>query len=111
MAGAPDLATLFDITFDCLLDAFGVRHGMVFMSDTAGRNLYAVATRGYSKSGIGAEILPGQGVIGAAACAQAAIRISHATSEFGYGRATRESTASSGLRHGLEEEISLPGLA
>jgi adenylate cyclase len=107
---APDLAALFDITFDCLLDAFGIRHGMVFMSDTAGRRLYAVATRGYAESGVGAEIRPGQGVIGAAACAQAPIRISHATSEFGYGRAAREATESSGQHHGIEEEIRLPGL-
>jgi adenylate cyclase len=111
MAGAPDLATLFDITLDCLEDAFGIRHGMVFMSDTAGSRFYAVATRGYAESGVGAEILPGQGVIGAAACAQAPIRISHATSEFGYGRAARAAAESSGLHHGLEEEISMPGLA
>ena len=28
MAGAPDLGTLFDITFDCLRDTFGIRHAM-----------------------------------------------------------------------------------
>ena len=110
MAGAPDLATLFDILLDCLRDGFGIEHAMVLMSDTAGARLYTVASRGYAQSGVGAELHPGEGVIGAAALARTPIRISHATSEFGYGRAARELATSRGLVAGIVEEIPFPGL-
>jgi predicted pyridoxine 5'-phosphate oxidase superfamily flavin-nucleotide-binding protein len=110
MAGAPDLATLFDIALDCLRDAFGIEHAMVLMSDPAGEKLYTVASRGYANSGVGAEIHPGEGVIGAAALSRTPIRISHATSEFGYGRAAREFATSRGLTTGIVEEIPFPGL-
>jgi predicted pyridoxine 5'-phosphate oxidase superfamily flavin-nucleotide-binding protein len=110
MAGAPDLATLLDNALDCLCDAFGIGHAMVLMSDPAGAKLYAVASRGYAQSGVGAEIHPGEGVIGSAALARTPIRISHATSEFGYGRAAREVAASRGLTADIAEEIPFPGL-
>ena len=110
MAGAPDLAALFDNLLDCLRDGFGIRHAMVLMSDPAGNRLYTVASRGYVQSGVGAEIHPGDGVIGAAALARTPIRISHATSEFGYGRAARELAASRGMVSGIVDEIPFPGM-
>jgi predicted pyridoxine 5'-phosphate oxidase superfamily flavin-nucleotide-binding protein len=110
MAGAPDLAALFDNLLDVLRDGFGIRHAMVLMSDPAGNRLYTVASRGYAQSGVGAEIHPGDGVIGAAALARTPIRISHATSEFGYGRAARELAASRGMVSGIVDEIPFPGM-
>jgi adenylate cyclase len=68
-----------------------------------------VASRGYAQSGVGAEVRPGDGIIGAAAQARIPIRISHATSEFGYGRAMREAAERRGVA-GLEHEIPFPGL-
>ena len=53
-----------------LRDAFGIAHAMVLMHDPAGDTLYTVASRGYAQSGVGAEIRPGEGVIGAAALAR-----------------------------------------
>ena len=110
MAGAPDLAALFDNLLDCLRDGFGIGQAMVLMNDPAGNRLYTVASRGYAQSGVGAEIHPGDGVIGAAALARTPIRISHATSEFGYGRAARELAASRGLVAGIVDEIPFPGM-
>jgi adenylate cyclase len=110
MAGAPDLASLFDCLLDCLRDGFGIEHAMVLMNDSAGRRLYTVASRGYAHSGVGAEIRPDEGIIGVAARTRTPIRISHATSEFGYGRAARELSASRGLTIGIVEEIPVPGL-
>jgi adenylate cyclase len=110
MAGAPDLAALFDTLLDCLRDGFGITQAMVLMSDPAGERLYTVASRGYAQSGVGAELRPGEGVIGVAARARTPIRISHATSEFGYGRAARELASSRGLAEGIVEEIPFPGL-
>src|SRR5690606_9507107 len=90
LSAASDLASLLDALLDALADPIGIGHAMVLMHDPAAERLYTVASRGYAQSGVGAEVRPGEGIIGAAAQARIPIRISHATSEFGYGRAMRE---------------------
>jgi adenylate cyclase len=110
LSAAGDLATLLDTLLDVLADPIGVTHAMVLMHDAPGDRLYTVASRGYAQSGVGAEIHPGEGIIGAAAQARIPIRISHATSEFGYGRAMREDAQSHGLTAGIEDRIPFPGL-
>ena len=110
LASAPDLASLLDGLLDCVRGQFGTEHAMVLMRDTAAEKLYTVASQGYPESGVGAEVRPGEGVIGMAALARTPIRISHATSEFGYGRAMRADATSHGLTAGIEDEIPFPGL-
>jgi predicted pyridoxine 5'-phosphate oxidase superfamily flavin-nucleotide-binding protein len=110
LSAAPDLARLLDSLLDSLREVFGIEHSMVLMRDPAGERLYTVESRGYPESGIGAEIRLGDGVIGTAARSRTPIRISHATSEFGYGRAMREDARSRGLTAGIEQEIPFPGL-
>lgn len=110
LSAAGDLASLLDELLDVLADPVGIDHAMVLMCDASGDRLYTVASRGYAESGVGAEVHPGEGIIGAAAEARIPIRISHATSEFGYGRAMREDAQSHGLTTGLEERIPFPGL-
>jgi adenylate cyclase len=111
LSGAGELAALLDGLLDELERRFGVSHAMVLMRDPARGTLYSVASRGYAQSGIGAEVRPGEGVIGTAALARVPIRVSHATSEFGYGRAMRADAARHGVTAGIESEIPLPGLA
>lgn len=104
--------------FDALLDGslqaievlLGVRHSMIHWLDESAERLYLVASRGYAQSGIGSEIQFGQGVIGAAASARTSIRITHATAEYTYSRAARESIRQSHLADRLEAEIPLAGL-
>jgi hypothetical protein len=110
LSGACDLAGLLDGLLEELETRFGVSHAMVLMRDSSRGTLYSVASRGYPQSGIGAEVRPGDGVIGAAALACIPIRISHATSEFGYGRAMREDAARRGVVAGIDDEIPFPGL-
>jgi adenylate cyclase len=110
LSAAGDLASLLDALLDVLADPIGIEHAMVLMRDASGERLYTVASRGYEESGVGAEVLPGAGIIGAAAQARIPIRISHATSEFGYGRAMREDAERRGLTAGLDDEIPFPGL-
>ena len=105
---ADDLAGLLDRLLESLRDVFGIEHSMVLMRDAASGSLYTVASLGYPESGVGAEIRPGQGVIGTAALERTPIRISHATSEFGYGRAMREDATRRGLA--AAETIPFPGL-
>mgnify|MGYP001449061999 CR=1 FL=1 len=110
LSTAGDLAALLDALLDVLADPIGIDHAMVLMYDRPGDRLYAVASRGYAQSGVGAEVRPGEGIIGAAAQARIPIRISHATSEFGYGRAMREDAQSHGLVAEREQRIAFPGL-
>ena len=110
LSSAADLASLLDTLLDVLADPIGLTHAMVLMHEPSGERLYAVASRGYAESGVGAEVHPGEGIIGAAAQARTPIRIAHATSEFGYGRAIREDLQSRGLTAGIEERIPFPGL-
>jgi adenylate cyclase len=109
LSAATDLASLLDTLLEVLADPIGIEHAMVLMHDPVADRLYAVASRGYEQSGVGAEVRPGDGIIGAAAQSRIPIRISHATSEFGYGRAMREDAERRGLA-GLEHEIPFPGL-
>jgi adenylate cyclase len=110
LAACTDLAALLDETLASLESEFGIDHAMVLMLDAPRQRLYTVASRGYEASGVGSEIPFGQGVIGVAARECTPIRIAHATSEFGYGRAIRESAAAAGMVDRLEIEIAFPGL-
>jgi adenylate cyclase len=109
LGAASDLESLLDATLTGIRADFGIEHAMVLMLDRAGERLYTVASMGYPESGVGSEIPLGQGVIGVAARERSPIRIGHATSEYAYGRAVRESALREGLA--LETEIPLPGLA
>jgi len=109
MGSAADLDALLDATLQGIREEFGLEHAMILVLDRAGERLFTVASMGYAESGVGSEIALGQGVVGVAARERSPIRIGHATSEYAYGRAVRESALREGLP--LETEIPLPGLA
>ncbi len=108
---ATDLAALFNDTLANLEAHLDIRHAMIVMHDAPGQRLYTVASRGYAQSGVGSEIPLGVGVIGVAAMHRTPILIPHATIEYSYGRANRDSVACAGISAGLETAIPLPGLA
>ena len=110
LAACTDLASLFDETLGCLERHFDIRHAMLLMADPARRRLYTVASRGYADSGAGSEIPIGHGLIGTAAEALTAIRVSHLTTEYGYVQAVRDSLRRQGASHDIETTIALPGL-
>ncbi|MSQ21207.1 MAG: hypothetical protein EXR39_17095 [Betaproteobacteria bacterium] len=107
---AMDLAALFNDTLVNLEVHLDIRHSMIVMHDAPGQRLYTVASRGYAQSGVGSEIPLGVGVIGVAAMHRTPILIPHATTEYSYGRAIRESVLRAGISAGLETAIPLPGL-
>ncbi len=104
---AADLDSLVERVLDAVTQEFGIRHAMLLMLDAGGSKLYTVAGRGYGRSGAGAEIALGDGVIGVAARMATPIRINHATLEYRYARAIREGVAD----HLIGREIPMPGLA
>ncbi|HET9820396.1 MAG TPA: GAF domain-containing protein [Burkholderiaceae bacterium] len=107
VAASTDFESLVEFTLDAVAEAFGIRHAMLLLRDPGAERLYTVASRGYGRSGAGAEIPLGEGVIGVAARAATPIRINHATLEYAYGRTVREALAP----HQREREIPMPGLA
>lgn len=110
LRGCVDLDNLLDTTLDTLDRQFGFEQAMILLWDAPALRLYAVASRGYESSGVGAEIPIGAGIIGVAAQARTPIRIGHMTSEYTYGRAVRASVVQAGLDNLLATEIPLPGL-
>ena len=107
VAGAADLDGLVERLLDAVAQDFGIEYAMLLMLEADGQRLYTVASRGYERSGAGAEIALGDGVIGVAARMATPIRINHATLDYSYVRTMREGVAG----HLLGREIPLPGLA
>lgn len=107
VAAASDLDGLVERLLDAVVQDFGIEHAMLLMLDADGQRLYTVASRGHERSGAGAEIALGDGVIGVAARMATPIRINHATLDYRYARTMREGVAG----HLLGREIPLPGLA
>jgi adenylate cyclase len=110
LAAGDSLERLFDDMLEALEQQFAIRHSMILLLDGSGQRLYTVASRGYSRSGVGSEIALGAGVIGVCARERAPIRIGFMSPEYAYGRAVRESAEASGLGALLESEIPFPGL-
>ena len=109
--GCADLDELLDCTTACLDRNFGIGCSMVLMAGGEAGRLYAVASRGYPVTGVGAEVAPGEGVIGVAARENAPIRIGHMTREYRYGEALSDSARRSGLVADAPRRIAFPGLA
>jgi hypothetical protein len=55
------------VALEALDDLFGFRHGILLAADEASGRLFAVASTGYATSAVGAEVAPGDGIIGTAA--------------------------------------------
>ena len=77
---------------------------MVLLADECTGRLVAMASRGYGTSGVGAEVEPGQGLIGTAASELRVIRLTGIEANLRYGRAVRRESGSA------TPEIPLPGL-
>lgn len=105
-----NLDSLLETALDTLGNEFGIGQVMLLMHDEGRGRLYTLASRGYPQSGVGSEIPVGAGVIGICARERTPIRIGFMTTEYGYGRAVRESIAADGDVDALETAIPLPGL-
>ena len=105
-----DLDALLDGACEALETHFGIRHSMVLVTGHGDDRLYAVASRGYARSGVGAEVHFGEGVIGVAAREHTPIRIGHMTREYRYGAAISRTARQAGLVDGTVHTIPFPGL-
>ena len=103
---APDLETLLYAALEALEEYFQFAHTSVLLYDEPCGRLVALASRGYGESGIGAEVLVGDGVIGTAARDRQVLRFSSLDADLTYGRAIRREAA----KEHTCPDIRLPGL-
>ncbi|MDD4886832.1 MAG: GAF domain-containing protein [Thiomonas sp.] len=109
MQAANDLSDLTAALLTGLEQLLDFRHSMVMLLDPNRHVLYTLASCGYAHSGVGAEIILGEGVIGVAAQQRTPIRIGHYTQDYAYSQAVRAGLSSVDP-NSLETEIPLPGL-
>jgi adenylate cyclase len=112
IARAADLEGLLGDALLTLDELLGFSHSMVLLAETcargAGTRLIAIASRGYGSGGIGAEVRPGEGLIGTVAERRRMLRVGGVAEVLRYGRAVRAAAQKSGAD--AAPEIPLPGL-
>jgi adenylate cyclase len=107
LAGCPDLETLLGRTLAELDEGLGYPHAFVMAADEAERILFSIASRGYSPSGVGAELRIGDGLIGMAAERRVPVCVANMSRE----RILAETVRSQGRDDGSPPHaIVLPGL-
>jgi hypothetical protein len=105
-----DLETSVEVALCGLAELFGYDHSLLLLLDEDGTRLYMIGSYGYDTSGIGSEVVVGEGVIGMAAARAAPMRVGNLRQLRKYSRATRRSYAEAS-GEGPGREIPLPGLA
>lgn len=86
----------------------GLDTACLYLCDPGEQSLYALASRGYERSGIGATVAYGVGLIGAAAQQRMPVRVADMARELRYGRVVREQVERAAGHS--EREVPLPGL-
>jgi hypothetical protein len=105
---ATGLESLLTVVLEALEEYFAFSHTSVLLHDEANHRLTTLASRGYGRSGIGAEVTIGEGLIGTVARERRLLRLSSLDAELRYGRAIRQAAADSS--RALQDEIPLPGI-
>ena len=108
LARAPELDILVETALRSLEELFGYGHTMMLLLDEQGRNLYTVASRGFSEENVGAEVPIGEGQIGIAAERCEISRIDGISQLRKYSRSIRRQYEGSGVQQA--REIPMPGL-
>ncbi|MES1179456.1 MAG: GAF domain-containing protein [Myxococcales bacterium] len=90
IGASKDLRGLVDSGLAFLTAQLGYQSVGIYLLEESEQNLYALATRGFSTSGVGARVALGVGVIGACAAHRVPIRIADIRRERLYGRAVQE---------------------
>ena len=93
---------------DYLMLHLGLETVSLYLAEQGEQTLYALASRGYPQSGVGARVAYGVGIVGAAAQQRMPVRIADMARELRYGGVVREQVERAAGK--LEREVPLPGL-
>jgi hypothetical protein len=110
LAACCDLDSLLDTAMHALSSLFGYDHLFLMVPDEDGKRLYTLASHGFETSGVGSEVLVGEGIVGVAAERRMTVRSTSMVRDVVYSRAVRSGVEHRGKRGQLEQEIPLPGL-
>ena len=106
---ADSLERLLDSILEGIEASFGFTHSMILVPAAEENVLVTIASRGYSETGVGAEVRTGEGIIGMVAEARKPIRISGLIRQMLYAYAVHKRASEQGLLP-PERRIALPGL-
>lgn len=108
IGSSADLEGLVEGTLTLLEKELGYESLSLYWLEDSEGMLYVLASRGSARSGVGARIAFGAGIVGACAQRRTPLRIANAIREVVYAKAVRE--RAEGRTTGREREIPLPGL-
>ena len=104
------LDALLSTALEALADLFGHRHSFVMFPDEDGTRLYTGASYGFDPSGVGSEVVVGEGMLGLSAARRSVVRATNLALDRVVARAVRSGIERRGEESILETEIALPGL-
>jgi hypothetical protein len=104
------LDALLSTALEALGDLFGHRHSFVMFPDEEGTRLYTGASYGFDPSGVGSEVVVGEGMLGLSAERRSVVRVTNLALDRLIARAVRSGVERRGEHEILEKEIALPGL-
>jgi adenylate cyclase len=104
------LDALLTTALEALGDLFGHHHSFVMFPDEEGTRLYTGASYGFDPSGVGSEVMVGEGMLGLSAERRSVVRVTNLALDRLIARAVRSGVERRGEQDILEKEIALPGL-
>ncbi len=112
LADCSELPQLLQVMMDGLRQDLAITHATLWLLDEQRQGLFTLASLGYARSGVGAELpLAEAGLTGVAIREGVPVRIGHMSQAYQYGLAWRTRAQDLGLGAVIEREIPLPGLA
>jgi adenylate cyclase len=104
------LDALLTTALEALGDLFGHHHSFVMFPDEEGARLYTGVSYGFDPSGVGSEVMVGEGMLGLSAERRSVVRVTNLALDRLIARAVRSGVERRGEQDILEKEIALPGL-
>src|SRR5262249_59567141 len=104
------LDALLSAALEALADLFGHRLSFVMFPDEDGSRLYTGTSYGFDPSGVGSEVVVGEGMLGLSAARRSVVRVTNLALERVVARAVRSAVERRSDEAILEKEIALPGL-
>src|SRR5262249_25066909 len=89
LGACEDLDALLGTALEALAELFGHRHSFVMFPDEEGTRLYTGASHGFEPSGIGSEVVVGEGMLGISAERRSVVRVTNVPLEMVVARAVR----------------------